>query len=213
MEPVEQDREVSGTTASTAERGRRPRRVTRWNIAALLILLLGGAGTLLAGQLWLLHWADTGVHIPINVRHAVDLPHGTTTVYYETGGRVPSRDPMLKIRDPYGVWIRARPPEQAGNFRMLFTGWSGRAVAQLNVDEEGTYTFFCSNPDALSLDEVPADDRIALLKEPDSLERARRIHKIILIAGASVTILLTIIAYAMHAATLHGRAAAQETEP
>lgn len=214
MEHADPDATVTAADRAKPSKRRRnrPRRITIWNLCALLVLLLGGAVTLGAGYFWLDYWADTGVHIPIGVRHTVELPYGTTTLYYETGGNVPARNPLIKIRDPYGAWITPAPPPEAENFRMMFTGWSGRAVGRLVVDEEGSYTLLCNSPDAFSNEEIPVDDRLTMLKQPDTLSEARTIHKAILVTGASITILITLICYTLHLVTLHRRTVAHQSE-
>lgn len=186
---------------------------TIWNILALVVMVLGGLATLGAGQLWLQHWAGTGVRAPLGERRNVSLPHGTTVVYYESAVSVPDSNPMLKIRDAYGTWLKVAPPRESASYRLLFTGWSGRAIGEITVDESGTYIVTCTPPDFLDLNDIPPDDRLSFFKEPDTLVQANATYKTILIVGATITVLLTAVLYVFHYVTLHRRATRAEASP
>lgn len=180
--------------------------VTFWNLLALLVLLVGGVATLGAGQLWLRHWAQSGIHVPVGGTHNVPLPHGTTVVFYESAVSVPERDPSLKIRDAYGIWVNVRRITDSNNYRLMLSGWSGRAIGEVTLDEAGTYAITCTPLDFLNMNEVPEGDRVTLLKEPGTLAEANAIYKTILIIGASITVPLTAALYILHFVALQRKA-------
>ncbi len=183
--------------------------ITIWNVVALLVIILGGLATLAAGQLYLHAWADSGIHVPVGGRYKVELPYGTSLVYYESSQEVPQRIPLLKVLDAYGAYAKVQPIRdlESNNFRMMLTGWSGRATHTIEIDEEGTFTVSCSPADYFSNEDVPADDRVALFKEPNALEEAHATYKLILIVGATITAVLAFACYGMHFTAIRRKAA------
>jgi hypothetical protein len=183
--------------------------ITAWNLFALAVIVLGGLATLGAGQLYLHRWVDSGIHVPVGGRFDVHLPYGRTLVYYESKQSVPSRTPLLKVLDAYNIYVAVQPiPDEDNNYHTAMTGWSGRAIHVIDIDEEGTFTVSCSAADYLSIEDIPPDDRVSFFKSPNTLEDAQAMYKTVLIIGASITVLLAVLLYVLHFAALRSRAAA-----
>ena len=85
------------------------------------------------------------------------------------------------------------------------SGWSGRALWQVDAPAAGRYTLLCHNHSVFSDADLPADDRIALLRDPASFSRVRLLRTIILITGGTVTITAVIVFYALHVLALDKR--------
>lgn len=200
------NRETDRSGSRTRHR-RRGGSITIWSVLALLVILIGGLATLGAGQLYLQHWVDSGIHVPVGGRYQVHLPYGSTLVYYESKHAVPRRTPLLKVLDSYNAYVGVEPlPDEQNNYRTLLTDWSGRAIHKVSLDEEGTFTVSCSPADYLDLDDIPPDDRVSFYKSPNTLAEAQAMYKSVLIVGATVTVLVAVGLYVLHFAKLRARA-------
>jgi hypothetical protein len=183
--------------------------ITRWSVLALLVVVIGGAATLLMGQLWLERWAGTGQRAEVGLEQTVDLPAGETLVYYESAHAVPAHGTAtLSVLDPYGRRVRPIVPAKNHDFRMRFSDWSGRALWKLEILEPGAHTVRCFNVNFVSDDDIPAGDRIVFGKEPGTLGEAMAVRKVILIVGAVATLVLAAVLYIMHGVALQRRRAA-----
>ena len=108
--------------------GQRP--ITKWSVLALIVIVIGGATTLLLGQLWLEQWARTGQRAAIGLDQTVDLPAGRILVYYESTIAVPEiGTASLSAFDPYGRRGRA-----AGGriLAALASSLKGRQICRLS---------------------------------------------------------------------------------
>lgn len=182
--------------------------ITKWNILALLCGLSGAAATITLDQLWLASWMRSGEAFPIGQRQSVRLPEGRSLVYYESPVSVPVRDVALNLRDSGDRYMRVRPPAHDISYRSLLTGWSGRALWQLDIPQAGTYTFLCSNHNVDDNSQLPAEDRVVFLKVPDALAEVTLVRKAIQIGGATITIALVILFYVLHGLALRRAAPA-----
>lgn len=194
---------VGGLSGGRAISKRRP--ITIWSVLALLWVVVGGGLTILLDQLWIHSWAKSGVAAPVGELFNIDLEPGRTLLYYESPSAVPQTT-RVHMFNPYQEQIYPQPPAEERSYNMLLTGWSGKAVAEIDVDEVGTYRIVCYNTSVLSDDDIPAEDRIVLKKKPASLTEALTIRRIIQIGGATIVLLGAIGLYIIHGITLHRRA-------
>jgi hypothetical protein len=140
----------------------------------------------------------------------VDVAPGPTLVYYESPHSVPEANCTLYMRNPYEERVMARIPSAPAvdlSYRVSLTGWSGRALWAVDLDEPGTYEFRCTNANFPSDEAVPVEDRIVFFKHPESLAVARGRQKLFKIAGGVVTVALAIVLYVMHGLSLRRDAA------
>ncbi|MDY7108026.1 MAG: hypothetical protein SYC29_05260 [Planctomycetota bacterium] len=184
--------------------------ITRWSVLALIVVLLGGAVTLLLGQLWLEQWARTGQRAAIGRDQTVDLPAGEMLVYYESNIAVPEvGSAKLAVRDPYGRRVRPTIPAEDNTFQMMLSDRCGRALWELNVVEPGEHTVRCFNVNFASDTDVPPGDRLVFGKQPGTVAQALVVRKTILIIGAGITLLLAAFLYIIHGVALQKRRAAE----
>jgi len=185
------------------------RPITKWSVLALIVVVVGGAITLLLGQLWLGQWAKTGQRLAVGSEQSVELPAGNVLVYYESSVAVPEiRTAKLSVLDPYGRRLRPIIPAEDHTFKLMFGGSSGRALWELEIVEPGVHTIRCFNNNFASDADVPAEDRVVFGKQPGSVAQAIAVRKTILITGAVITIALAVILYILHGLALRKRAAA-----
>ena len=182
--------------------------ITKWSVLALVVIVIGGATTLLLGQLWLEHWARTGQRAAIGLDQTVDLPAGEVLVYYESAFAVPEiGTASLSAFDPYRRRVRPIIPAEDHTFQMMFSDRCGRALWELDVLEPGTHTVRCFNVNFASDTDVPSGDCIVFGKQPGTVAQALIVRKTILIIGAGITLLLAAILYIIHGAALRRRSA------
>lgn len=172
---------------------------------ALLAALMGGGATLTADQLWLLNWSRSGVGFPIGQRATIQLPAGATRVYYESPVAVPISDATLRVLDADEERLPTRTPSGDDNYRLMFSGWSGRALWEVNVPTAGTYAIICHNHNFMSDKDIPADDRVVFLKDPNQFSEVKTVRTIIQVTGATITMTAVIILYMLHSLTLQRR--------
>jgi hypothetical protein len=175
-------------------------------LLALIAAMGGAALTLTVDQMWLASWFDSGRHFPIGPFATVDLPAGSTLVYYESPVQAPVADVGLYMTDPDGERIRAMNMIDDINYRILLSGWSGRALWKLDVKNPGPHRFRCSNHNYASDDEVPAEDRVTFLKSPQHVQDVSMVRKFIQITGATATVTLVISLYILHGLALRKQA-------
>lgn len=179
--------------------------ITKWNILALLAALCGGGATLAADQLWLLNWSRSGVPFPISQRVPLHLPPGPTLVYYESPVAVPTTDATLRVFDVDGERLPVKTTAGDASYHLFFTGWSGRALWEVDVPVAGDYEILCHNHNFLSDRDIPADDRVVFLKEPNSFREVKTVRTIIQVTGATITMTAVIVLYLLHSLTLQKR--------
>jgi hypothetical protein len=190
--------------------------ITKWNVLALLAAAVGAAVTLGSGQVWLENWSRTGQQFPIGRRESLQLPAGPTLVYYESLVAVPmdgDSSARLRVATADGELLPIRPLRQyddgdsgqSMDYRLWFTGWSGRALWEVNVPHEGRYSVVCHNHSVMSDKDIPADDRVVFLREPNSFELVRKVRTFILVTGATLTMTAVILLYALHNLALRKR--------
>ncbi len=195
----------------------RSQSITKWNMLALLAIVVGSAATLGLSEIWLQNWTRSGHWFPVGSRATVQLPAGRTLVYYESPVAVP-RDgdsgATLRVEDADDEPVAVRPLRAYGDegdgdanleYRLWLSGWSGRALWEFDAPIAGRYSFVCHNHSVLSDDDLPTDDRIALLRQPDSFAEVRMVRTIVLITGATITITAVIILYMLHSLALQRR--------
>jgi hypothetical protein len=181
--------------------------ITKWNMLALVAAALGAALTLGLDQLWLHNWARSGVSLPIGQRTPVNLPSGPTIVYYESPVAVPVADATLRVFDADDERIRVNALDGSLNYRLLLSGWSGRALWEVDAPAAGGYTLVCHNHNFLSDSEIPAEDRVVVLKQPNSFKDVALVRTIIQVTGATLTMTSVIILYLLHSLALKKRRA------
>jgi hypothetical protein len=191
---------------------KKPRPITKWSVLALVCVAIGASTTIIVDQVWLNDWVSSGKHFPINQWTTTELPLGTTLVYYESPVSVPVGDVSLHLIDPDEERVRVTQLGEDINFRVLVSGWSGRALWRLNITKPGPYRFRCSNHNFASDSDVPADDRITFAKTPPELSDATAIRKFIQITGATVTMTLVIFFYLLHGLALKRKRSAEQGE-
>lgn len=172
---------------------------------ALLAAVIGAVATLGLDQLWLSNWSRSGVAFPIGQRASVQLPAGPTLVYYESPVAAPVGDVTLRILDADGERLRVGEPDSDLNYQLLFTGWSGRALWRVDVPAAATYSMVCHNHNFMSDADIPAEDRVVFMKEPDSFAEVKTVRTIIQVTGATITMTAVIILYLLHSLTLQRR--------
>ena len=91
------------------------------------------------------------------------------------------------------------------NYRLLLTGWSGRALWRVNIPAAGAYGMICNNHNFMSDADIPADDRVVFLKQPDSFKEVKTVRTIIQVTGATITMTAVILFYLLHSLTLQKR--------
>lgn len=190
--------------------------ITKWNVLALLAALVGIAVTLTLAEVWLRNWMRSGVNYPIGQRVSAQLPAGKLLVYYESPVAVPvdgDSSATLKVfdadKDPIPVRALRRygstGSSESMDYRLWLTGWSGRALWEIDVPAAGTYTLVCHNHSVLSDKDIPADDRAVLLRQPPSFAQVRTVRVFILVTGATITMTAVIALYTLHMLALRKR--------
>jgi hypothetical protein len=179
--------------------------MTRWNRLALVVALGGAALTILGDQLHLRRWAQSGIRMPVGEATTIDLPEGDLVAYYESSVAVPNGNVLLAVRGADGAIVPPRLPYEESNFRVLMTGWSGRALWRLDGVRAGPYTVIANNPNFLSNEEVPPDDRIVFAKEPATFTAFDRRRKAVQLTGAGITVVATVLLYCLHVLALRSR--------
>jgi hypothetical protein len=181
--------------------------MTKWNVLALLAIVIGGGLVIAMDQLGLSSWVNSGKSFPIAQRMSVDLPAGEHFVYYESRVGVPRDSVTLYFWGPDGQRVFLRQISDDISYQMLLSGWSGRALWRLNLPVAGSYSFKCDNHNYPSDAEIPPDDRVVFLKQPDSLDSFGSMRKTMQIAGGSVVFVIVVIFYVLHGRTLAKRKA------
>jgi hypothetical protein len=188
-------------------------------VLALLAMLVGGAATLGVAEVWLQNWLRSGQSFPVGRRGVVQLPAGKSLVYYESLVAVPhdgDSGATLKVEDaddePMPVRaIRAYRDDGPGDgsmeYRLWLSGWSGRALWEIDAPAAGRYSLQCHNHSVLSDNDLPAEDRIAVLRSPNSFAQVRTLRTIMLITGGTITMTAVIILYMLHSLALKRRPA------
>ena len=173
--------------------------ITKWNVLAFAVVLIGGAATLLSDQMWLRKWAESGQRYTIDQWHTIDLPEGASLVYYQSpGGSAPSTNVDFNIRDPDGKYVHWRRPMDDHNFAVPFGGPAGRAMWEIDLEEPMTFSFAAMNDNPLEEGESREDDRIVFRKEPPTPEETEKVQQTIRITGGTITLVLALILYTLH---------------
>ncbi len=184
--------------------------ITIWSILALVVLMGLGGFTVFASWYSVRMWVDSGEKFIIEptgrVRDQVFLTTGEHIVFYESVEALPT-DYMMYI-------AAAESPETPTQKKVLFNddpfvqnnkfehgGVQGKPVCRITAPSDGWYefTFHNSNMD------MDPNDRIVFGKSPQTLESAIQRRTFISIGGLSVTGVLFIGLYLMHAVTLSKR--------
>lgn len=172
-------------------------------------MVLGLVITMTLDQLWILQWGESGIRFPVGERQTITLPQGRSMVYYESPHSVPSGPVSFSLINPDGRRKRVPMITEDINYKIFLTGISGRAFWQLIIMQPGDYSFETSNDSVLNDEDVPPEDKIVFLKNPDTLGEAQAVQKIIRITGASISIVVLTIFYLLHIVTLKKREAAR----
>jgi hypothetical protein len=182
---------------------RRP--ITIWSLLALLAVLIGGPATILSDQSSLRKWARSGIWFPVGETCTVELPEGSTLVYYESMVDVPLMNADLIIHDRPGQYIYQFPAPDENSFRLTFGNWQGASLWELRLEQPETIDFTTRNDNDGWDPQVYSEDRIVFLKEPQTLAEVKSIRKRIQITGASITIGLAVVLYIVHGIALYQR--------
>ena len=73
------------------------------------------------------------------------------------------------------------------------------------MPQAGWYTVLCHNHNYEQESDVPATDRLAFAKKPDTLAQAKTFRRVIQITGATITVLLVVVFYVMHGIAMNRR--------
>jgi hypothetical protein len=176
-------------------------------VLALLAVIIGGAATIALDQLWLSAWASSGKAFPVGRRALVELPAGESLVYYESPVAAPRQDVTLRLFDENDDYVPLRSPGKDISYSLLFTGWTGRALWKVNVPKAGPYGVLCLNHNYEFDSDIPADDRVVFLKNPNSLDEVKFVRTVIQITGATIVGVLVIVFYLLHGVALAKRRA------
>ena len=182
--------------------------MTKWNVLALLVIVIGGGLVLAMDQVWLSSWVNSGKSFPIAQRFNVDLPAGESLVYYESRVGVPRDSVTLYLWDPDGERIFVTQIPDDISYYVWLSGWSGRALWRLNLPSPGQYSIKCDNHNYPSDKDIPADDRVVFVKQPDSLDSFSGTRKAMQVAGGSFVFVIAVVFYVLHGRALAKRKAA-----
>lgn len=171
----------------------------------LLIIVVGTVAVFTIGQVYFMRWAQSGVHLPVGQRTPVELPAERILVYYESPHSLPSTRCSIYVTDPYNERILPGTPVDPNEYRVRWNDWQGRALWYLDLQEEGEYEIFCTNANFASDSEVPAEDRLALLKTPETVATVNAHVAVLKVSIGSATFVLAMICYGLHALTLRHR--------
>jgi hypothetical protein len=172
-------------------------------VLALVAVLVGGGSTLIADQVWLRAWADSGQRFAVDQWHTIELPEGRTLVYYESpSGSVPSMNVDFNIRDPDDKYVFLHHHAEDDSFVLPFDGPAGRAMWEVELPEPTRFSFEAKNHNPLETGESREGDRVVFGKDPPTLEQAQQMQKTIRITGGTVTLVLALMFYALHWFTL-----------
>lgn len=189
-----------------------------------MAVVVGALITLGAAELWMRHWASTGIRIPLDNWYKIDLPAGPTLVYYESHHSIPTGGVVIKEGVPQAGYVprsleeglargRSAPASSRDrfplvkvaediSFRLRMSEHAGRALWEIDLPKADSFEIRAINTNYPSDSDIPSDDRIVFCKEPDSVKEAVMNQRVIHGAGAGVTVGLAIFFY-----VLHGRAA------
>jgi hypothetical protein len=154
---------------------------------------------------WLHNWWRSGISIPIGQRSRVQLPAGTMLVYYESPVAVPAGDAVLRAFDGNDDPVPVKRLDGSMDYRLLLSGWSGRAMWEITIPQAGSYTMVCNNYTVFSDADLPAEDRVALLKRPDSFRQVALVRTFVQVTGATLTMTAVLTLYLLHSLTLQKR--------
>ena len=186
------------------------RPITKWNLLALVVGLVGAVLTLAIDQIWVLQWIDSGIHFPVGVMVKASLPAGETLVYYESPSTVPPGDVQLRLLNESGNVVSLDKPSGDISYGSLFTGWSGRAHWVLNSPNAVTYDLVCYNHTYARDEDRPPEDRVTFFKTPNSLDQMTFVRRVVQVTGATTTMTIVIVCYILHGLTLQKRRAQAE---
>jgi hypothetical protein len=199
------DQPVSNSAPPPPTKARPQRPITKWNLLALLVGLVGAAATLSIDQLWVLQWIDSGIHFRVGVMVKASLPAGETLVYYESPATVPAADVQLRLLNGTGNVVSLGKPSGDISYGSLATGWSGRALWILDASEAATYDLVCYNHTYERDEDRPPDDRVTFFKTPNSLDQMKFVRTLVQVTGATITMTMVIVCYVLHGLTLQKR--------
>lgn len=180
------------------------RPITKWNVLALAVLVFGTIATLGLSHVWIMHWSRTGQAFSLGDWHRIELEAVPTLAYYESPHSVPEQqlDCSITLKDPYGDPMPKMIPTEDSSFRVMLTGWSGRALWEFDLVEPGEYEFRCVRQNVRSDEDVPTEDRIVFLKEPQDLAAVHGRQKLIKIVGGAITVAIATLLYVFHGLAL-----------
>ena len=174
------------------------RHITRWNVLALAVLVIGGGLTWGSGQFVLHSWAVSGESIPIGGWHEVELPEGKVLVHYESERGVPGRHTMFNVRSPSGnLLTQSNVRRSSGRKSGRIGEMSFEDQFYLNVTEPGTHRLHFTNSN-FNPGSVPEGDRVTLGKEPQTIDDAADRQRVVLVIGACITVAMTMTSYILH---------------
>jgi hypothetical protein len=178
-------------------------------VLALLVILVGGGLTFLLAHNYKLQWAQSGQRLKFGTTYEIELSPEQSPVilFYETASsEASSGDVVMTVYDPFGERVtRMAAGSEEDSF--VISGWHGYPTRQLPLDEAGVYQIKCSNVAYGSDADVPADDRVVLLKQPPRTTEMLANYRVILVIGASITMVLAIALYIAHGIALSRRQA------
>ncbi len=176
------------------------RSMTVFSVLALLVLIGGGATTLLGGRAMLKEWAQSGEALAIGETWEIELPEGPVLAYYQSPDVIPTNYITLRVLDRDGNHVPALEPDDPNAFAIGDV--QGRALFAIQNSLAGVYSLTCTDVLATSDSELPPDDRLVVAKAPNSLAEAMSRTRMVYAVGAAGTLILVIVLYILHAITL-----------
>lgn len=196
---------------------KRSQPITIWSVLALSSLIVLGGTTVLLTRMTLAWWVRGGDRFAMDatgrMTDEIRLTAGEHIVYYESPVGLPdeymmyinpSDDPSQRIERR--MIVNNDPFSQDNRFE--YGGIHGKPICRMMIPADGVYSFTFIN----SNEEIPEGDHIVFNKQPRSLDEVMQRRTTMQFAGLSVTGVLFVTCYLLHAVTLSRRArAAQKT--
>lgn len=176
------------------------RSMTVFSVLALLVLIGGGAMTLLGGRAMLKEWAQSGVALTIGETWEIELPEGPVLAYYQSPDVIPTGHITLHVTTIEGEPVPVRQPDDPNDFAV--GGVQGRALFAIHTERKGVYLATCRDALGEPGTALPSSDRLMVAKAPNSLAEAMGRTRMVYVVGAAGTLILVIVLYIGHWITI-----------
>lgn len=173
--------------------------ITRWNLLALLAVLLGTCATLAIDHWWIDRWINSGAFVPVGARSVVPLEPGRVLAYYESVDAVPGPGMAdIDVIAPSGIRLPIMPAYDTADYSIERHGWSGRLLWEFHAPVAGLYDIDGFNHHYLSDNDIPSDDRIVIGRTPEFLSESVAVRNRLRGIGVTVTLFLVVGLYIVH---------------